>query len=455
MNTNTHIRFIKELSILKECDIESKFISILKSKNILKYDIKNKNYYFNYVGLIELGNGNFLSILPKCIPQEIIDNNINLCEKYTKNILKAIEKYTKSNSEEIFSNLENKGIEDDYNLFTLYNFLINDYLDYGFYSENSEIYEKDGNNEIDWDYTLNYENSYLNEKKKPLYLNYYSLTSKNKDYSLIQEIHKFFLNKASNYFKKIYFILPKPILNFYSKIEEHHINEKIIYMLEKLLSKTFNQRKIRLLKVFILLLNKETHSQSKEINLYGIRYFHILWEDICKIVFNDLYSNSTSYKNIMKKFTKPKYFFYDNSKNKLNTKPMIPDVVTRYKDTFIIIDAKYYNISIQNSDADENNIDIINEESSFLPGTYDVLKQFIYMETFLKDETLEINLKKAKNVFIIPSTKDIHLGRVEMGLYSEKYIDIYFMEMDKALELYLMNQLNIKLLDKIVKETIF
>ena len=125
MNTNTHIRFIKELSILKEYDIESKFISILKSKNILKYDIKN---------------GNFLSILPKCIPQEIIDNNINLCEKYTKNILKAIEKYTKSNSEEIFSNLENKGIEDNYNLFTLYNFLINDYLDYGFYSENSEIY---------------------------------------------------------------------------------------------------------------------------------------------------------------------------------------------------------------------------------------------------------------------------------------------------------------------------
>ena len=69
-SNHKNIEYIKELSRFDN----SELISELESTNILKYDSMNKKHYFQYVGLIGLKDGRILSILPKCIPDDILSN---------------------------------------------------------------------------------------------------------------------------------------------------------------------------------------------------------------------------------------------------------------------------------------------------------------------------------------------------------------------------------------------
>lgn len=456
-NYHKNIEYIKELS---RFDNEV-LISELKTTKLLKYDSKNEQYYFQYVGLIGLKDGRILSVLPKCISNDIL-NDKDECAQYTKNILNAIEKYNHKRFDDIFTyNLDIEKEENNFNLFALYDFLIADYLEYGIYRETKEVYEENGDNEIDWEYTLEVETGYITKKKQPVYLKYYDITAIDNNNNLIQEVHKFLLNKASSYFQDIpFFMDSKPILEFYCKIDIGVENQdRIIYLIEKVLRRTFNQRKIRLLNLLLLILRKNLHSQQDGINLYGIMSFRSIWEDMCKVLFNNLYLEDSKYKKVIKKLTAPKYSLVKDLQGKKDGSPLIPDVVTKYKDTFFVIDAKYYNISIQASDIDDeitNDIEVKDNESSqldklqgFLPGTYDLLKQIIYMEAFLKEkEELEIDAQKVRNIFIIPSIEDRFIGKVGMELFLEKDIELWLMDVKKALELYLANRTNFSLLEK-------
>lgn len=458
-SNHKNIEYIKELSRFDNLEL----ISELESTNILKYDSMNKKHYFQYVGLIGLKDGRILSILPKCIPDDILSNK-GECVQYTKNILSTIEKYNHKRFDDTFTyNLDIEKEENNFNLFALYDFLITDYLEYGLYRESKEAYEENGDNEIDWEYTLEVETGYITKKKQPVYLNYHNITTIDNNNNLIQEVHKFLLNRASSYFQEIpFFMDSKPILDFYCKIDIGIENQdKIIYLIEKVLRRTFNQRKIRLLNLLLLILKKNLHSQQNGINLYGITNFHSVWEDMCKVLFNNLYLDGSKYKEVIRELTVPRYILNKDLQGKKEGNPLIPDVVTKYKDTFFVIDAKYYNISIQSSENDDeitNDIEINDNENSqldklqgFLPGTYDVLKQIIYMETFLKaKEELEIDDKKIKNIFIIPGIEDRFIGKVGMQLFLNKDIELWLMDIKKALDLYLKSENNIKLLDIIL-----
>ena len=454
-----HIEYIRELSRFDN----SELISELKSTNILKYDLKNEKYYFQYVGLIGLKDGEILSILPKCISDDILNDKDN-CVQYTKNILNAIEKYNHKRFDDTFTyNLDIEKEENNFNLFALYDFLIADYLEYGLYRETKEVYEENGNSETDWEYTLEAETGYITKKKQSVYLNYHNITTIDNNNNLIQEVHKFLLNRASSYFQDIpFFMDSKPILDFYCKIDIGVENQdKIIYLVEKVLRRTFNQRKIRLLNLLLLILRKNLHSQQNGINLYGITNFHLVWEDMCKVLFNNLYLDGSKYKEIIKELTSPRYILNKDLQCKKEGNPLIPDVVTKYKDIFFVIDAKYYNISIQSSQNDDeitNDIEISDNENTqldklqgFLPGTYDVLKQIIYMEAFLKaKKELGIDDKKIKNIFIIPGIEDRFVGKVGMKLFFEKDIELWLMDIKKALDFYLRDENNIELLDTIL-----
>lgn len=458
-----NIEYIRELSRFDN----SELISELESTNILKYDSKNENHYFQYVGLIGLKDGRILSILPKCISEDIL-NDKDECIQYTKNILNAIEKYNHKRFDNTFIyNLDIEKEEKNFNLFALYDFLIVDYLEYGLYRETKEVYEENGDSEIDWEHTLEVETGYITKKKQPVYLNYHNITMIDNNNNLIQEVHKFLLNRASSYFQEIsFFIDSKPILDFYCKIDIGVENQdKIIYLIEKVLRRTFNQRKIRLLNLLLLILRKNLHSQQNGINLYGITNFHSVWEDMCKVLFNNLYLDGSKYKEVIRKLTSPKYILSKDLQGKKEGSPLIPDVVTKYKDTFFVIDAKYYNISIQNSESDDeiiNDIEINDNENTqldklqgFLPGTYDILKQIIYMKSFKeKEEELGIiNLKK-RNLFIIPGINDNYIGKIKMGLFLEEDIELWLMDIKKALDFYLKNENNIELLDTILLSSI-
>lgn len=453
------IEYIRELSRFDN----SELISELEFTNILKYDSKNENHYFQYVGLIGLKDGRILSILPKCISEDIL-NDRNECVQYTKNILNAIEKYNHKRFDNTFTyNLDIDKEEKNFNLFALYDFLIADYLEYGLYRETKEVYEENGDSEIDWEHTLEVETGYITKKKQPVYLNYHNITTIDNNNNLIQEVHKFLLNRASSYFQEIpFFMDSKPILDFYCKIDIGVENQdKIIYLIEKVLRRTFNQRKIRLLNLLLLILRKNLHSQQNGINLYGITNFHSVWEDMCKVLFDNSYLDGSKYKEVIRELTAPQYILNKDLQGKKEGNPLIPDVVTKYKDTFFVIDAKYYNISIQSSENDDeitNDIEINDNENTqldklqgFLPGTYDVLKQIIYMKSFKeREEKLGIVDLKKRNLFIIPGIKSDYIGKIRMGLFLEDDIELWLVDIKRALDFYLKNENNIELLEVIL-----
>lgn len=453
------IEYIRELSRFDN----SELISELEFTNILKYDSKNENHYFQYVGLIGLKDGRILSILPKCISEDIL-NDRNECVQYTKNILNAIEKYNHKRFDNTFTyNLDIDKEEKNFNLFALYDFLIADYLEYGLYRETKEVYEENGDSEIDWEHTLEVETGYITKKKQPVYLNYHNITTIDNNNNLIQEVHKFLLNRASSYFQEIpFFMDSKPILDFYCKIDIGVENQdKIIYLIEKVLRRTFNQRKIRLLNLLLLILRKNLHSQQNGINLYGITNFHSVWEDMCKVLFDNSYLDGSKYKEVIRELTAPQYILNKDLQGKKEGNPLIPDVVTKYKDTFFVIDAKYYNISIQSSENDDeitNDIEINDNENTqldklqgFLPGTYDVLKQIIYMKSFKeREEKLGIVDLKKRNLFIIPGIKSDYIGKIRMGLFLEDDIELWLVDIKRALDFYLKDENNIELLDVIL-----
>lgn len=458
-----NIEYIRELSRFDN----SELVSELEATNILKYDSKNEKHYFQYVGLVGLKDGRILSVLPKCISEDIL-NDKNECVQYTKNILNAIEKYNHKRFDNTFTyNLDIEKEEKNFNLFALYDFLIADYLEYGLYRETKEVYEENGDSEIDWEHTLEIETGYITKKKQPVYLNYHNITTIDNNSNLIQEVHKFLLNRASLYFQEIpFFMDSKPILDFYCKIDIGVENQdKIMYLIEKVLRRTFNQRKIRLLNLLLLILRKNLHSQQNGINLYGITNFHSVWEDMCKVLFNNLYLDSSKYKEVIRELTTPQYILNKDLQGKKEGSPLIPDVVAEYKGTFFVIDAKYYNISIQSSENDDeitNDIEINDNENTrldklqrFLPGTYDVLKQIIYMKSFKeREEELGIvNLKK-RNLFVIPGINDNYIGKIKMGLFLEEDIELWLMDIKKALDFYLKNENNIELLDTILLSSI-
>lgn len=451
-----NINYYKELSDLNDLnELDSDKIYFLEEKDILKYNSKSKKKFFRYVGLIIFSNGDIISVLPKCVSDEILYNKNNR-ESYTRKILETLVKYNSKKFDEFsFFTLESIDEEKEFNLFSLYDFLINDFLEYGLYKEKKDIYEENGDSEIDWEHTLNVETGYLNKNKKPLYLNYYNFESIDDNNNIIQEIHKFLLNEASKYFRELSFLgIEKADLNFYTQLEINIENkDKIKFLLKKVLRRTFNQRKIKLLKVFLIILNKDFHSKEEDTKLYGTKFFHTIWEDICKVLFNNLYNKASDYHKIIETFTKPRYEIvgYPNV-----GKSLLPDVVTIYKNFFLVIDAKYYNIYIQSSeDTDELTDEELDTHTKdkiigYLPASYDVLKQFVYMESFLKDPKFSFTKETIKNIFIIPGEENRCLGKIKMEFFKEKHIEVYLMNFEESLYFYQKDKINEKMLELIL-----
>ncbi len=124
-----NINYYKDLSDLNNLnDLDSDKIHFLEGKDILKYNSKSKKRFFRYVGLIIFSNGDIISVLPKCVPDEILYDK-STRENYSKEILETLIKYNSKKFDEFsFFNLENIDDEKEFNLFSLYDFIINDFL---------------------------------------------------------------------------------------------------------------------------------------------------------------------------------------------------------------------------------------------------------------------------------------------------------------------------------------
>lgn len=283
--------FDKINSLLSNDEIKSLF-----EKKILKLGKDNK-YYFEYVGILSLKNSMFI-LLPKYLSKDeiLIERKENSSKIKTKLLIKVLKKYFSKNLNETFLYAIGEE-ESNANLdkFALYDYLISDFIEYGFYENQKKVYEINGDGEINWKKTIEECQEFIIGDNL-LYLDYYSNEVEADDKDYIKNLHKYYLNKASEFFKDISFLdLDYPIFNF--EILDNFIEDISIQILKikKTLQEEFSERKIRLLKLLLILIENDSYKVEESINFYGTIAFYDVWEKACGSILGNQYEKYMNY----------------------------------------------------------------------------------------------------------------------------------------------------------------
>ena len=384
----------KELSDIVEVDDE---ISDIDS------DSENVYYYiFTFVGIMIVSG-----IVLKIYPKYIFKNDTPLLQ--LKQILKVIEK---QNKKEQFIKFHIESLEStSYNLLATILYLYNDYNEYGIYTTTQDIFEVNGNGEINWDKTINETFTFISNNK-PFYPELITRKKIDDDNDYFKILHEVILTQCSKQLKKT------GLLELF-EFEELNLVEKKIddlgdkdYVLNKILKELnvqFNTRKQLLLKTMYAYISCESDlGTNSDFSLYGTNSFHVIWENVCAEVFNNMLNKKLSELSLPLKLKreyngnhklisiieKPSW---NNKHGEFESDTLIPDLISIYQDNnqdhkFIIFDAKYYTIKING------------ETMTGQPGIESITKQYLYQLAYKKfiDEH-GFKKENIRNCFLLPT----------------------------------------------------
>ena len=426
-DVDTFIRNLKAFGVLKAVknNSEQRELSDLIDEDIAVADVDNETddylYVFTYVGVVTIG-----SRIIKCYPKYLLAETAPL--KEMKQVLKVISRY---GSKEQIINLYNGDAENSsFNLLAVILFLLNDYHDYGVYNNTEDIIEVNGEGEILWNKTVN-EGFSLISNNRPYYLALYTSKSVDDELDFFKRLHECILTECSKQLEI------SGLLDLFDIVavdlseearDDFGDEDYILYRLQSELSIQFNTRKQILLKtIYAFIKNKPTLEGDFGMSMYGTNSFNLIWEDVCAEVLNNklqtnlgqlelpvplgkAYRANDKLIDIIKKpiwsGIKPDGGIFD----KPATETLIPDIITICQSEgthqFIILDAKYYNIQLDQD-----------KQLRGQPGVGDVTKQYLYQlaySSFLADH----RINEVRNCFLMPTEGDaiIAKGSVKMDI---------------------------------------
>lgn len=259
--------------------------------------------------------------------------------------------------------------------------IISDYFNNGLYQEIDKKYSQKGHGKINWKKTLNSEHYF--EDDSVTFINPYYESSIQRS-TLITELNNYCLHIS---FKYIGFLFGKIFLPE-CNINEESIKDNIQYYMDvinKELSKSFNDRKKTLLTNMkrILMMNFDDSFEVQP--TYGTRRYEYAWEKMVndtlgsKIDISKFFPNA--YWNIQGKV--------EEDKSKLR-----PDSILLNSNKVYILDAKYYKYGITGNISD-------------LPHTDSIQKQITYGDHISNNpQTYGVEKNNIYNAFILPFNKD-------------------------------------------------
>ena len=412
---------------------------------LLKYAIIDEDgdkYQFNYVGVIIIDN-----LVINCHPKYFTNYSL---EEF-KQVIRVIKKYNSSKD----LDYQNEELEDiSFNLLSMMVFFLEDYYEYGVYNNIKNILEVNGNGEIDWNRTINYTDPIIKDNK-PYYTELYTKYKIDDLYDYFRRLHEYVITRCS---KKLETAGLLDLFDLTAVELSDNTQEdfgEIDYILEKLekeLRVEFNSHKQKLLKSMHTFIKEEnSFSNENYLTLFGTNSYHVIWEEMCKKVFNDNLNKTLKelgFKNsktkLIEVIKKPKWIYKDIKTHEADG-TFIPDIVTFYENEFLIFDAKYYKLKF-----DENNL-------SGQPGLESITKQYLY-ELAYKDFIEEHNFNGVKNAFLLPKyTGEIeNIGIAKLEILSNlnlEDIQVIMLPADKINQYYLDNKkISIKMLNLIKKD---
>lgn len=363
-------------------------------------------YVFTYVGIITCGS-RVIKVYPKYLVKKRDDYFSEM-----KQVVKVLERYNRSD-EQMVSMFNGDGENRNFNILAVILYLLNDYFEYGLYTNSEDIIEVNGDGEILWEKTIN-ESFPLIEDNKPYYMEYYTSKTVDDDMDYFKRLHECILTECSNQ-------LHQAELDNLFGIETVDLSEEMLddfgsreYILERILKELnvqFNTHRQLLLKTLYAYVaqNRRMFEDNDGICMYGTTAFHVVWEKICSEVFDNKLNTAlgqlkmhvplaTEFQDKKKKtlidiIEKPIWEGVDITHQAKDT--LIPDLISMPSvgdvDCFIIFDAKYYLLQLEKGKQLRGN-----------PGVGDVTKQYLYQLAYKRFINAH-NIAVVKNCFLMPT----------------------------------------------------
>ena len=406
------------------------------------------SYVFNYVGIVII-DGYVIKCFPKYI--RLSDEP----EKEFKTVLRVLQKVSLDNP---VLDLTGGGDVSPQDAISLRLYILNEFFQRGFYLNEREFSEDNGEGEILWEETLEEQsylvgNSIIHAPLKTL------LVEDDEDY--FTNLHKCVLSQISREFEangmnSLFDLVPlyfTPVL-----LSDFDSVDHILYMLDREEREqyvTWKRSLLKALRAYVAITNTEKAVGRFEI--YGTNVFHRIWENVCKKIFTDcLYLPLKSLPVVLSKLPlhskdsllidiieKPLWYSARHHVSVKAQGTFEPDLIGIYpsenhdKYEFWIFDAKYYYYSFQKK---KNSNDYY---ISGQPGVEDVAKQYMYEVVFRKFVN-DQGYVMAHNIFLTPTEEQTYyFGHVSIDVLERfnddrlKTIEVVKINAEDAYRLYL------------------
>lgn len=424
---------LKNIFSMDETTVE-KFIKNLKAFGVLKRVKNNENqlemsdlveddieisdeaavsgeclYVFTYVGIITCGS-RVIKVYPKYLVKKKDDYFGEM-----RQVIKVLERYSRSD-EQMISMFNGVGENRNFNILAVILYLLNDYFEYGIYTNSEDIVEVNGDGEILWEKTID-ESFALIEDNRPYYMELYTGRTVDDDMDYFKRLHECILTECSDQ-------LHQAQLENLFEIETVNISEESLedfgdkeYILERIskeLNVQFNTHRQILLKTLYAYIsqNRRMFEDSDGICMYGTTAYHAVWEKICAEVFDNKLHTSLGQlrlhvplaekfqkqkkKELIDIIEKPIWQGTDTIQTAKDT--LVPDLISILSigeiDYFVIFDAKYYLLELEKGKPLRGN-----------PGVGDITKQYLYQLAY-RDFIRAHNIAVVKNCFLMPTEND-------------------------------------------------
>lgn len=256
--------------------------------------------------------------------------------------------------------------------------IIRDFLRTGrYYMETDPRYKTDTKGRTSWPRTLR-EQRALIQKNGSLVFTKMTVRSDtpNADKKITQ-IHKYCVYEA---FEKMGWLY---VPYMPEKPGTHPDNQEAIYILDKKLSSTNNDKENELFSAMKAMLTYIDEKTSEKQYFFGTDFFERVWEKMVDKAFG--------IENKNKYFPNTRWLL-DYGNQKINT-PLQPDTIMIYNDKVYVLDAKLYRFGCNPS------------KPEYLPNSSDINKQITYGEYIAR--TKGVPEEKLYNAFILPfNSKD-------------------------------------------------
>ena len=291
-----------------------------------------------------------------------------------------------------------------------YLFVINDFLNHGYYRSKEQIYKRTPSGKISWSRTIKQVRPQI-ANENAVYLEFITHRTNHNEAELITLIHKFCVYES---FCKLGFLFSsfvpaKPPIAFNKNFFTSILQAKIAH--------TFNENEILLFKNMLDIILYLDSSADKENFIFGTNKFHHIWEQLVDSVYGEK-DKEKFYPKVYWHLNGSKAdFSFGNSEKRNSLRPDTIMIQNRGKpeQKIFVLDSKYYQYGAT-------------KNPNHLPDSASVVKQLAYAEyidnTEIRSKLPEdvrffIKSGNIYNAFIMPADNE---SPENIGYVSAEYV---------------------------------